>query len=215
MIHSRRTLESWARHAGFTLTEMLITISVLAILTSPLVVVFRQTQSSFLAQTDQAELLQKMRIAMAQMTRTIRQAGNEPVADIGPAVEVLGAGHLRLRSDITGSNAGAGTLDGTGDPDGAATALFEVVTFRYDANRQRILADFGAGESVLVERISSLNFVTTDLNGNPSLDPDQIAKVQVLMVGETAGTDMQMGERYAFTLTSEAFLRSRAPQVMP
>ncbi|GAB4114079.1 MAG: hypothetical protein Kow001_15500 [Acidobacteriota bacterium] len=214
MSHSTPPQTLRTRHAGFTLTEMLVTISVLAILTGPLVVVFRQTQGSFLAQTDQAELLQKMRIAMAQMTRTIRQAGNEPVADIGPAVEVLGAGHLRLRTDITGSSGGS-ALSATGDPDGAASALFEVVTFRYDANQRRIMADFGLGESVLVERISDLSFVTTDLNGNPSLDPDEIASVQVVMVGETAGSDMQMGERYAFTLSSEAFLRSRTPQVLP
>lgn len=203
------------RQAGFTLTEMLVTIAVMAVLTGPLVVVFQQSQSSYLSQTDQAELMQKMRIAMSQMTRTIRQAGNAPVAPIGAAVEVLDNGALRLRTDITGSVAGAGTLLATGDPDGATTALFEVVTYRHDGANERVMVDFGTGETVLVERVTALTFTPVDLNGNPTVVSANVVGVQVVMVGETDRADMQIGDRYAFTLRSEAFLRSQTPQIMP
>lgn len=209
--------EARGSEAGFTLTEVLLTMAILAVLSSPLLVVFKQSQSSFLAQTSQSQLSQQMRVAMDQISRTIRQAANEPYAAVGNAVQLVGSGHLQLRTDITGSVAAesGSALDATGDPDGAVSALFEQVSYRHDAGGRRIMVDIGNGEAVLVENITSLSFSTFDLSGNPTTAPDNIARVQVTMVGETATADLEMHQKYALTLQSEVFIRNRAPQVVP
>jgi prepilin-type N-terminal cleavage/methylation domain-containing protein len=202
---------------GFTLTEVAITVAVLAILTGPLVVVFHQSQASFQAQTQQAELVQQMRIAMDQIVRCIRQAGNQPVAEVGAPLSILGSGHIRLASDLTGSVASVtgNPADSTGDPDGELNSLYEIVTFRHSGQERRIFADIGYGEAVLAEGILSLDFLFFDLEGNETTDPDAISMVQVRITGETRNPDMQRRQPYAITLQSDVFIRSRTPQVLP
>jgi hypothetical protein len=196
----------------------MITLAILTIMMGPMVAVFFQSGSSFRAQSQQAELIQQMRIAMDQISRCIRQAGNDPTESIGaPPVTVLGSGRIRIATDITGSTPGPGgsALAATGDPDGALTALYEIVEFRLDPGRNRILANIGQGEETLAEGISGLTFTTLDLNGAPTGNPAAIARVQVAMTGRTADPDLQMRRDYTMTLQSEVFIRSRTPQIIP
>jgi prepilin-type N-terminal cleavage/methylation domain-containing protein len=201
---------------GFTLTEVLIAVAILAILTGPLVAVFLQSQASFRAQTEQAEMIQQMRIAMDQMVRCIRQAGNQPVAPVGPPLTILGSGHIRLITDITGSVASVtgNSAEATGDPDGELDSLYEVVTFRHSGQQARLFADVGHGESVLAENVPEFAFQYFDLQGNPTNDPDDIAMVRIRMAGVT-NPDMQRRQPHVITLQSDVYIRSRTPQVLP
>ena len=203
---------------GFSLLEVMITLAVLTIMMGPMVAVFFQSGSSFRAQSQQVELTPQMRIAMDQISRCIRQAGNDPSESTGaPPVTVLGSGRIRIATDITGSVPGPGgsALGATGDPDGRLTGLYEIAEFRLDPGRNRVLANIGQGEEVLAEGISGLTFTCLDLNGAPTADPAAIARVQVAMTGQTDDADLQMGRRYTMTLQSEIFIRSRTPQVIP
>ncbi len=203
---------------GFTLLEVMITLTVMTILMGPMVVVFFQSGTSFRAQTEQAELTQQMRIAMDQISRCIRQAGNDPSESIGvPPVTILGPGHIRIATDITGSVPGGGgdELNATGDPDGTLSSLYEIVEFRYDSAQNQLQADIGLGEETLAQGVSNLTFTCLDLNGTPTADPAAIARVQVSMTGRSTDPDLQMGRNYTLTLQSEVFIRSRTPQVIP
>jgi len=197
---------------------MMVTMAILGIVSGPILAIFYQSEASFQAQNQQAVVLQHMRLAMDQISRVIRQAGNEPVAAIGvPPVTVLGEGEIRVCSDITGSVASTtgNPAESTGDPDGLLNSVYEIVEFRHDDASNSILADIGYGEGILAEGISELNFTAFDLNGNPTADPNNIVRIQVEMTGTTRDPDMQIGRRYTLTLRSDVFIRSRMPQVMP
>lgn len=216
---NRRTgREAAPSQAGYTLTEMMVTLAVLTIIMAPMLALFFQAQSMFRAQSEQAELLGQMRVAMDQIARVIRQAGNEPIHSLGvPPVEVLGDGWIRVNSDLTGSvpSTTGNPAESTGDPDGSLSSIYEIVTVRHDAAEGRIYADIGYGEEILVEGIDELNFTFLDLQGNVTTDPNAVARVVVEMVGRTASNDMQMKAPYTLTLRSEIFIRSRTPHVMP
>lgn len=207
-----------ADRRGFSLLELLITLAILTIMMAPMVAIFYQSEASFRAQSQQAEMLGQMRIAMDQITRCLRQAGNEPISSLGvPAVVVLGDGHIRLNTDITGSVASTSgnSAESTGDPDGALGSIYEVVTFRHDPQRDAIYADVGYGEELLAQNISGLSFTYMDLAGSPTMDPAKIAQVRVWMTGESEEADMQMGRPYTISLRSDVFIRSRTPQILP
>ncbi|HOM98657.1 MAG TPA: prepilin-type N-terminal cleavage/methylation domain-containing protein [Acidobacteriota bacterium] len=217
---TRREIASFPAQstAGYTLTETLITLAVLTIISAPMVALFYQAQAGFRAQSEQAELLGQMRIAMDQITRVVRQAGNEPIVALGvPPVQLLGDGGIRVHSDITGSvpSTSGNPAEATGDPDGRLDSIYEVVTFRHDPSSRLVYADIGYGEEVLARGIRELQFTFLDLQGNITSDPNEIARVVIEMTGQTEGTDLQMKRPYTLRLRSEVFIRSRTPQVIP
>lgn len=203
---------------GFSLLELMITLAVLTIMMAPMVAIFFQSESSFRAQSQEAEMIGQMRIAMDQITRCLRQAGNEPISALGvPPVVVLGNGYIRLNTDITGSVASTtgNSAESTGDPDGTLNSIYEIVSFRHDPQQKAIFADVGYGEELLAQNISGLSFTFMDLTGTPTSDPSKIAQVRIWMMGESEESDMQMKEPYTITLRSDVFIRSRMPQILP
>ena len=201
---------------GFTLVEMLVTTVVLMLLTGPLLIVFQQSGATFRAQSDQGEMAEQMRIAMDQITRCIRQAGNDPLEALAvPGVNPISSNHIQLNTDITGSvPSGTGNpLESSGDPDGTLNSLYESVSFRQSGTD--LLADIGFGEEVLAEGISQLSFTYLDINGAPTMVPDDVARVQVTMVATTDRGDMRNNQLYSLTLQSEVFVRSMTPNVIP
>ena len=207
-----------AGRRGFSLLELMITLAVLTIMMAPMVSIFFQSEASFRAQSQEAELIGQMRIAMDQITRCLRQAGNEPISPLGvPPVVVLGDGYIRLNTDITGAvpSTTGNSAESTGDPDGTMNSIYEVVTFRHDSHQKAIFANVGYGEEMLAQDISGLTFTFMDLMGTPTSDPSKIAQVRVWMLGESEEVDMQMGEPYTITLRSDVFIRSRTPQILP
>lgn len=200
------------------MTEALVALAVLGILGGAIVSIFHQSQASYRAQIDQAERIQQVRIAMDQIARCLRQAGNDPLEQISalPVIPLENGGIL-ITSDITGSEASVtgNPAESTGDPDGRLTSIYERVTFRYDSQNRAILSDVGYGEEVLAEGITLLSFDLLDLTGNVTSDNSQIARVKVKIVGESEKPDMRNGLINTVTLESDVLLRSRIPQVIP
>jgi len=201
--------------AGFTLIEMLIAFAIVGFVMGAVLMILSQSQSTYVAQTEQAEQMQKMRIALDQITRALRQAGNDPLKALTVAPVVPGQGSVLIHADISGSvpSTTGNPLERTGDPDGLLNTIYEVVTVTYDPWNRQVLCDVGYGSQVTAEDIDSLTFTFYDINGAVTPDPARIARVKVAMAGRAAQADQMTNHHSTLTLESDVFIRSQAPQI--
>lgn len=207
--------ESRRSAAGFSLTELLIAFAIVAFVMGAVLMILSQSQASYVAQTEQAERVQEMRVALDQITRVLRQAGNDPFRALTVPPVVPGQSSVQIHADISGSipSVTGNPLERTGDPDGLLNSIYEVVTVSYDPWNRQVLCDVGYGPQVTAEEVDSLQFTYYDINGAATTDPLRIARVKVTMAGRAADPDQMTNHRSTVTLESDVFIRSRAPQI--
>ena len=212
---SRPAALSHHSESGFTLTEMMIVVGVLVVLSGAIFMLFSQSQDVYVTQRDMVQVTQQARIAMDQITRYLRQAGNDPQDYMSgssiPAVQILGAGHIRINSDLTGivPAVSSDPLEATGDPDGSLDNLYEQVVFRYDSGSQELYVDIGYGEGVVAEGIASFTLTFFDRDGNTTAVEDDIVRVSVELVAKTEDPGRTTGKVQSITLQSDVMLRSK------
>lgn len=194
--------------SGFTFLEMLISISILAVISTAVLTLFREHQQRYDAETDYAATVQNARVALDIISRCLRQTGNNPTASTLTPL-AYSAGTLTISSDITGSAPAANSLDSTGDPDSQLTAAYEQVTIRYDSNSKEILLNTGHGEDTLAESINKLEFKFYDDTGTITADLTQASSVNVVMEALSALKDPQTTKANSITLATTVFLRSK------
>ena len=202
---------------GFTLVEMLLSILILAIVSGGVLTTFNGSQLSYQSHEDVAEVLSNSRFSMDQLMTYFRQAGNDPEdylasSAISP-IEILGTGHVRINSDLTGSvpdpSDPTNPLKNTGDPNGTLDNLYEQVVVRYDSAQERIYLDIGYGEEILASNISSFDLTLYDSAGNTTTTESEIVRVQAELVAESAGVNLESGKVQTMTLGSSVMLRSK------
>jgi prepilin-type N-terminal cleavage/methylation domain-containing protein len=202
---------------GFTLVEMLLSIVILAIVSGGVLSTFNNSQLSYQSHEDVAEVISKSRFSMDQLMTYFRQAGNDPQGylasnTISP-IEILGTGHVRINSDLTGAvpdpSDPTDPLKSTGDPDGTLDNLYEQVVVRYDSAQQRIYLDIGYGEEILASEISSFDLTFYDSAGNTTTTESDIVRVQAELVADSAGVNLESGKVQTMTLGSSVMLRSK------
>ena len=202
---------------GFTLVEMLLSILILAIVSGGVLTTFNNSQLSYQSHQDVAEVISKSRFSMDQLMTYFRQAGNDPEGylasnTISP-IEILGTGHVRINSDLTGAvpdpSDPTDPLKSTGDPDGTLDNLYEQVIARYDSAQQRIYLDIGYGEEILASDISSFDLTFYDSAGNTTVTESDIVRVQAELVADSAGVNLESGKVQTMTLGSSVMLRSK------
>lgn len=200
---------------GFSLLEAMIAIAVFSLVSAGILSVLFQGQVSFQSQREMTRTSEQARIAMDQMVRFLRYAGNDPLnymkASGIPPVEILNQGHIRINSDVTGSipSSTANPKESTGEPDGTLSSINERVEFRYDAAGQRLFVDIGYGESLLADRVGFFEFEFLDTAGNETVNSDDVATVKIRMMANTR-EEVQRGKVNRITLHSDVFLRSKA-----
>ncbi|MDA2934748.1 prepilin-type N-terminal cleavage/methylation domain-containing protein [Acidobacteria bacterium AH-259-D05] len=200
---------------GFTLAEMLIASTVLAIIAGGIFSLLFQSQDAYQSQQNIIEVTQTARIAIDQIIRFLRQAGNDSEEYLKnnniPSVEILGSEHIRINSDITGAvpDAGADPLKATGDPDGTLANRYERVVFRYDDPTDTLYVDLGNGEQILAENIT-VDFTFYDMSGAVTADENEIVRVRVELKAETEDADRLTGKIQSITLRSDVMLRSKS-----
>ncbi len=146
-----------------------------------------------------------------------RQAGNDPEGHLASnaisPIEILGTGHVRINSDLTGAvpdpSDPTDPLKSTGDPDGTLDNLYEQVIARYDTAQQRIYLDLGYGEEILASNISSFDLTFYDSAGNTTVTESDIVRVQAELVADSAGVNLESGKVQTMTLGSSVMLRSK------
>ncbi len=177
---------------GFSLIEALFVVLTLSAVLGSIFGIAYKAQVSFDEEKRFTEASQHARIATDEITRYIRQAGNDPLKCLKtlpggpyPGVERISSQQIRIRTDITGSYNGPGAR--TGDPDGKLLSPFEDVTIGYDPGSKRVyLIDhaLGATPQILADNIDNFGFLVQDSSGGPPATNFDIAAVDVLMVAK-------------------------------
>ncbi len=202
---------------GFTLVEMLLSILILAIVSGGVFSTFNNSQLSYQSHEDVAEVISKSRFSLDQLMTYFRQAGNDPQGHLASnaiaPIEILGTGHVRINSDLTGAvpdpSDPTNPLKSTGDPDGTLDNLYEQVVARYDSAQQRIYLDIGYGEEILASDISSFDLTFYDSAGNTTVTESEIVRVRAELVADSAAVNLESGKVQTMTLGSSVMLRSK------
>lgn len=201
------------KERGFSFIETLIVILILSVVTAAVFTLTFQGQKTFKSQKDFNETVREARVAMDQMVRYLRQAGNDPFGALTvPPIQIVGPGHIQINADITGTIPSTTTnvKESTGDPDGTLNSIGEKVVVRLAADQKKLYIDIGYGEQLVAENISSLTFTFYDLSGAVTTVPSAVARVKVRLVADTNFKDPSRGKINTVTFESDVFLRSKA-----
>ncbi|MBI3939490.1 MAG: prepilin-type N-terminal cleavage/methylation domain-containing protein [Acidobacteria bacterium] len=196
------------RQYGFSLIELMISLTILTILSGSILVLVRENQQLYHGMQDYAAATQSARISLDLIARYVRQAGNNPLnATFSPLS--YSENTLTIRSDLTGSQAAQSPLDSFGDPDKQLTAAFEQITVRYDSQTKQVLLDAGYGEDTLAENIGQLRFDFYDSAGVATTDMSQVTQVAITLEAVSALADPQTKKANSITLSTRVYLRSK------
>ncbi len=201
---------------GYSIVEALIVVAILSVVLSAIFGIAYQAQRSFDAEKRFTETSQHARVAMDEIVRYIRQAGNDPWPKEGTpivAVDRVSNNQIIVRSDITGSYPTPGSQ--TGDPDKLLNSPMEDVTIRYDSGAKTVSIQdnrAGGGFQVLADNIEVPSnesfFKCYDSAGAETSVSNEIVSVEVTMA---AKTPPRAGNRVnTVTYRSHVFIRSKA-----
>jgi len=164
---------------GFTLVEVMIAITVSAILTIVMYTALQGQQTSYLAQEQVSETHQTLRVAMRQLARELRMAGYDPTGKADAGILTAIADQIQFTMDRNEDKA----LDG---PE-------ENITFKLNGSNE-LCRDVGAGAQPIAENIIGLEFNYVLKNGTEVTAPsvlqiENIRSVEVTALAESEAID--------------------------
>jgi type IV pilus assembly protein PilW len=182
---------------GFTLVEIMIAISISAVITSAFYQFFHSQQRSYLLQEQVAEMQQNLRTGLYMMMRDIRNAGKDSelagltrfVTDFASPNNIFGTDPIDYATD---TNIIAFTTDdnedGTIDPTRA-----EMIAYRLNGNElQRYnieQSDPTRQWETVATNIDALNFVLLAQNGTVTTNANNVAAVEITLLVRTGQKD--------------------------
>lgn len=200
---------------GFSLIESMIAIVVVTLLTGAVVSILYQNRAAFQHQVEQGRVSGTLRDSVDQISRYLRQAGNDPFGSaLTVPVRALGDGYLEINSDLTGNVASAteNPSESTGDPDGTLNSIFERVLVRHEPETQTLWIDVGYGEALAARNVARFTFEFYDAEGSLTTDPESAVSISIELVGQTTQPGSPLEVSQTTTLASEVFLRNRGTQ---
>ncbi len=198
---------------GFTLLEVAVSAFILAVVTTAVLTLLYQGQQSYETESRMSRSSNQVRLAMDQIVRSIRHAGNDPEgylrANDIPPIEILDDSQFRINSDLTGSVASvtSNVNESTGDPDGTLDSIYERISYRYESGSGTLYVDVGYGETVLVDSLKGFSLTFYDELGAETTGESEIAKVLIWLVGSS---ETPSGSTRVIPLSSEVFIRRKA-----
>lgn len=198
--------------------ELLIVTAIFSVVVAATLSLAHKAQLSFRSERDFTETAEQARIAMDQIVRYLRQAGNDPTGNLKKsgvsAVVADSPAEIQINSDITGSAhaTGEGRHD-YGDPDGDNNDQMERVTVDYDGHALYIDIGDGNGRQEMADNISNFSMEYFDRNGNSHMPASaDTARVVIRMTAETGRGDLRLkgSRRNRIALRSSVFLRNKA-----
>lgn len=154
---SRRTRRLTSRapgRAGFTLAELLVSMTMLTVVMGSVVSVMMQVQRDYSRQKTRDESMTAVRNAELLMSRVFRTAGADPttVGVTGIVAQPNGAGSVRIRADFNPA-------------DGDTNDQLEDVTIDLQGQEMRVKWHGAGAPFTLVSPVSSLTFEYYRRNG--------------------------------------------------
>ena len=173
---------------GFTLTELVVAMSISGIVAAGIYSTFYSQQKSYITQEQIATMQQNIRAAMYIIGRDIRMAGYDPTGGAAAGIETAQDNSIRITMDLTDDT-------GTGDPDGDTSDANEDLTYTLfdadgdgdnDLGRNDVN---GAGNQHIAENIDALDLVYLDENGAKTTTVSEIRSVQISVLARTDRRD--------------------------
>jgi type IV pilus assembly protein PilW len=168
--------------AGFTLIEMLVSMTigmvVIAGVTGTFTIQTRQNK----AEEEISQMHQNVRGAVDLISRELMQAGFKPSGAIVTGVTYnANASQLLIQADIDGS----GAIDPTDN------ATIEYIIYAWDSATRRITRQLGAGGTpeIVADNITACVFSYQDASGGSTTTSSLIRKVNINITGRTARID--------------------------
>jgi len=195
--------------SGFSLAEFLVSTFIMLLVASAVFAMLAETQRAASYQTEVQAVLDNARIATDTVERILRQAGNDPLAVGFPGLTIVSGTEVRVRSDLTGSAAGAGEPD-KGDSDGDTADAGEDVTIRYNAaNRSLEVTPNGGSAQAVANYITAFNMQYIDANGGATGLGANVRKVRVALSAATTLADPQTKRTFGLQQASDVQIATR------
>ncbi len=203
----------WGR-GGFTLIELMITVVILSIVTAGVYQLYLTQYRQSISQELRSEMLQRVRVAMNDMTRDMQMAGFKPRVD---AVNVASA--TQLTAEQLNNLLPAQPVGYTKD---------RRITYRFDAANKQIMKRVqvwnttdpnpdkytNTAEIVYLDSITNLGFAYFDKTGAAMAAPvaagslGDIRRIDVTLTAETSKIDPITKNKRTITLTSQIYPRN-------
>ena len=177
---------------GFSLTELLIAMVIMSIVSLAIYGVFSVSSRTYTTQSVTADVQQSVRAAMEVMLQDIREAGLDPTASGNFGIEAAEATKLRFTSD----SIDAGTNDFNGVLEDTNSERITYVLLGTELNQILNETTASPNSQPLIRGVQNLNFTYYDAGGTdlgspvPSLQLADIRTIDVsITVVEPAGRD--------------------------
>ena len=163
---------------GFSLTELLIAMLILSLLTASLFPLLSDLQRETTYRSEIQAVFNNVRIAIETLEKYIRQAGNDPHGTGFHGVTIISDQAVMIRADLKGSLG-----PGKGDPNGDVNGPDETVTLRYNPVNQSVEIVAGGAAQIVCNRIGDLKFRYYDADGNITEDGSEVRRITITISG--------------------------------
>lgn len=186
--------------SGFSLLEFLISAALLLVISIPLFGALNEIQGTAAYQNEIHAVLDNTRIALQEVERRIRQAGNDPHRIGFDGIDIISSTEVRVRTDLTGS---AGYSDSDkGDPDGDINDSGENLVIRYNTDRRRLeMISRNGPPQIIADNISGFSMRYFDADGNETGIGNRVRKISVTISASSPCKDPRTGERFGVQRT--------------
>lgn len=174
---------------GMTLVEMMISLSVFAVVMGVIFSFMQNTGNSYQKTRQKVQYQQSIRAAISLMSREIRSTGCDPSQAGFDRFNQAQGSIFQCRMDLDGDGLTTGN-----SPD-------ENITYSFIAASGELSRDVGNGAQVILKGLQNVTFSYYDSNGDElmglplnALDRALVRSVEITMTGETG-----MGESMSFT----------------